>query len=73
MKFYALRITCQSCGSDFLVGGSGVGDLSQWRKLTVECRRCSAETPASDAQTVDLDAQPFFRPAGRPAARIPHA
>jgi hypothetical protein len=58
MLFYALRITCQSCGASFLVGGGAGNDLTRWRKLIVECRRCSAEVSAAAGQPVDLRALP---------------
>jgi len=72
MKFYALRIVCQTCGSAFLVGGSAANDLAQWRRVTVECRQCSAETPAADGVTVDLRAEPTVGDVGNPAGS-PHA
>jgi hypothetical protein len=67
MAFYALRVVCQSCGSAFLVGGSTASDLAQWRSLTVECRNCSAETPALGGETVDL------RPAPSLGGSVPRA
>jgi hypothetical protein len=73
MRFYALRVVCQSCGASFLVGGSAAGDLAQWRRLTVECRRCSAETPTANGETVDLQALAPEQGAERPAVRIPRA
>ena len=54
MTFYALQIVCRTCGASFLVGGSPGNDLTRWRGLTVECRRCSAETPTTDGEAVDL-------------------
>ena len=59
MPFYALRVVCQSCGTAFIVGGNAKSDLTQWRRLSVECSRCSAETPAADGETVNLSAAHF--------------
>jgi hypothetical protein len=54
MRFYALRIVCQSCGAATLFGGSPSSDLSLWREYSVECDRCGKETSTSDARAVDL-------------------
>ncbi len=73
MHFYALRIVCQSCGAAFLVGGSTASDLAQWRNLTVECSRCSAETPTSEGETLDLRALPPDARGARRALSTPRA
>lgn len=70
MHFYALRIVCQSCGAAFLVGGSTASDLAQWRGLTVECRRCLAETPTTEGETLDLSALPPDLGIARPATSV---
>jgi len=56
MSFYALRIVCPNCGASFLVGGSARNDLAPWRRLTVACRRCSAQIETVDGEPVDLRA-----------------
>ena len=58
MLFYALRIRCHSCGSNFLAGGSPEQDLSRWREATVACPRCGAETSAEGARAVSLRTKP---------------
>ena len=64
MLFYALRVVCQDCGAAFLIGGGGKHDLSDWRRPTVECRRCGGETSMEDAQAVELRS---LRPEGAPS------
>jgi hypothetical protein len=56
MPFYALRVTCSTCGAAFLVGGSPGSDLDLWRKLEVPCSRCSTSTPTSNGEAVSLGA-----------------
>ena len=59
MLFYALRVVCEHCGAAFLVGGSTASDLAEWRRLSVECRNCLAETPARQGERVDLRTLPL--------------
>jgi predicted Zn finger-like uncharacterized protein len=54
MHFYALRVRCPNCGNQFLIGGSTLGDLTLWRRLTVECSRCSTATSAARGEPIDL-------------------
>jgi predicted Zn finger-like uncharacterized protein len=54
MHFYALRVRCPNCGNQFLIGGSTLGDLTLWRRLTVECSRCSSATSAARGEPIDL-------------------
>ena len=71
MHFYALQIVCRKCGAASLLGGGAEYDLTRWRDSLMECRRCGAETSATDAQAVDLwpcrrDAQALEGPARNP-------
>jgi hypothetical protein len=54
MLFYALRVGCEHCGASFLVGGGTASDLADWRRLSVECPECLAETPAKEGESVTL-------------------
>jgi hypothetical protein len=54
MHFYALQVTCETCKSPFLVGGSPENDLGAWRNTVVECLKCGTAFPASAGEVVDL-------------------
>jgi len=58
MTFYSLRVVCRECGGASLLGGGAEHDLTTWRRSTVQCTRCGAETSASDAEVVDLRTVP---------------
>jgi hypothetical protein len=54
MSFYALLIVCSKCGTVSLIGGGARNDVAPWRKLTVECRQCSAQVHAIHGVAIDL-------------------
>jgi hypothetical protein len=56
MSFFALQIVCSNCGTVFLIGGGARNDLAPWRRLTVECRQCSAQVQTIDGVAIDLRA-----------------
>lgn len=58
MHFYALRISCESCGRPFVVGGSPQSDLTSWRGTLVECTHCGASILATTGEVVDVGPPP---------------
>jgi hypothetical protein len=57
MRFYAFRITCESCKKAFLVGGAAKNDLVALEDSSVECPKCGTACRARDGQVVDLTSQ----------------
>ena len=54
MSFFALQVVCSNCGAMFLIGGGARNDLAPWRRLTIECRQCSAQVQTVHGVPVDL-------------------
>jgi len=68
MPFYAIRVTCRTCHSEFLVGGAAWNDLSRWRGSLVECHSCGAEVVADEGTVVHLSRLVSEEPPGRAEA-----